>query len=55
MNIRVNARHRLSQDENVGNIIWVTDHAEINLWLQNSKNLKGKNSTVTISPDHTQS
>ena len=48
---RVSACHRLSQDQNAGIIIRFTDLAERNLWLQSAKNLKGKDTAVTISPD----
>ena len=51
MSIRVSACHRLSPDQNAGIIIRFTDLTERNLWLQSAKNLKGKATAVTISPD----
>ena len=51
MNTRVSACHRLSQDADAGIIIRFTDLTERNLWLQHTKNLKGKDTKVTIYPD----
>ena len=51
MNTRVSACHSLSQDTDAGIIIRFTDLTERNLWLRHTKNLKGKDTKVTISPD----
>ena len=51
MNTRVSAYHRLSQDADAGVVIRFTELTERNLWLQHTKNLKGKDTKVTISPD----
>ena len=51
MSTRVSACHRLSQDADAGIIIRFTDLTERNLWLQHTKNLKGKDKKVKIYPD----
>ena len=51
MNTRVSAYHRLSQDADAGVVIRFTELTERNLWLQHTKNLKGKDTEVTTSPD----
>ena len=48
-NTRISACHRLSQEPDAGILIRFTDLSQRNLWLQNAKNLKGKD--ISISPD----
>lgn len=51
METRVSACHRLSQEDNAAIYIRFTDLSERDTWLSSAKNLAGKNSQVSISPD----